>query len=792
MRIIRTEYQKKDFYFPLLLVALLFVFYPDLFFAKAASLKGDHIEQHYPWAFLLAQSVKHFQIPWWTNLIHCGFPIVAEGQIGAFYPINLLLYFLLPFKWAYSYMNVVHFFISGYATYLYARTMKLDFLPASMASFIFLFGAAFGGAYYNITSLKTIAWFPALLFAFEQFYQNGKWRYLFALSFLSSFLLLAGYLQIAVMGMSVFSLYVLLRISLSHHEDRATLPKLKILTSLLMAMVFTAFLVFPQLFLTFQLALHSNRVHLGESYAYVGSMSPLAIWTLFLSEAQGFLRGNSLYSGVLSLFFILCAFYSKSCRKTILFKIWFWIGLISIFLALGRWSPLYIGIIRLTHFYSFRVPAKFLVFICFAAAMIAAIGLQVLMERVQSPKKVYRLTREAITFGALSFVASSFHVLIYLFLTKEKVLTFQTGQWFIRKFVFGQEGHPYSLEIYYKKLEDSLQAIIAILSFHNPWIVWNYFLLVLSLAGVFFLWKTKRFHQMCLVCSIFLLVIDLYVFSWRDIRRDFDTYQNVEYRLSVIDELVQKNQDGFMGRLYSINGGDQNFPLLPNMNMLFGIEEIGAYSPLVFQRYHETIGLFGSVDDSTLSFPLQPDFFQKHFNLLNLLDVSHIISSHPLSYPWLKLVRHREDSEIFVYENQSDYQRAFFVSKVKVLPNWRELKEQFLKENFDPREILLLEASEFKMIRSQYSEKKSKSTKASLTRLEHTPNSELWMADVNSAGFFVLSNTMYPGWTAALNRKETPLIAAYGLFQAIWINGAGTYEIRLRYNPFSFGKTKVS
>src|SRR3989338_9089459 len=118
------EQENKKFF--IVLVFLLFAFFPELFFATSASLTGDHIEQHFPWAYFLGSSLKSFQFPFWTNYIHCGFPIAAEGQIGAFYPPNLILFFLLPIKVAYAYLNVFHFVVAGFGSFLYAKSMKLS------------------------------------------------------------------------------------------------------------------------------------------------------------------------------------------------------------------------------------------------------------------------------------------------------------------------------------------------------------------------------------------------------------------------------------------------------------------------------------------------------------------------------------------------------------------------------------------------------------------------------------------------------------------------------------------
>ncbi|MBI3999797.1 MAG: hypothetical protein HY351_04200, partial [Candidatus Omnitrophica bacterium] len=358
--------EKKNLYVLAALATLLLVFYPDLFLAKSASLAGDHLVQHYPWAQLLANRSKHFELPFWTPLIHCGFPIAAEGQIGVFYLPNLILFLLLPFRWAYSYLNLFHFLLSGYGTYLYARQMKLSFLAAFVSAFIFLFGTAYGGAYYNITSLKTISWFPLTLYLFERFLEVSKWRYLFFLSLTISSALLAGYLQVAVYVIGIFFLYAGLRIFIFHGDRKVNLPQTGWRTFGLSVATLLGFLIaLPQVLLTFELAIRSNRLAPSEEYAYVGSMFPFALSTLVYPLAQGLFRGNSIYSGVFSVLLILFGIYSKETREKNAFRIWIVMGFLSLFLALGEWSPFYIGLIKLTKFYSFRTPAKFLVFICF-------------------------------------------------------------------------------------------------------------------------------------------------------------------------------------------------------------------------------------------------------------------------------------------------------------------------------------------------------------------------------------------------------------------------------------------
>jgi hypothetical protein len=264
----------KDSFAVLALLGLLGLFFPELFLVKSAPLIGDSLEQHYPWAFQLAQSLKDFKLPFWTPLIQCGFPLVAESQVGAFYLPNLLLLGLLPFHVAYSYMNLLHWFIAGWGTYVYARQMKLESMPAFVAAVVFVFGGAYGGAYYNMTSLKTVCWFPVALYFLEKYLEKQKGCFLFGMALVISQSFVAGYLQMAALTWLIFGAYALMRIFVFPENAVPGTKKALTLGALALATAGAAILASPQVYLTFQLAMVSNRTGLEEGYAYVGSHGP--------------------------------------------------------------------------------------------------------------------------------------------------------------------------------------------------------------------------------------------------------------------------------------------------------------------------------------------------------------------------------------------------------------------------------------------------------------------------------------------------------------------------------------
>lgn len=769
-----------------IILGLLFVVYPELFLARSAFLIRDHIHQHYPWAVLLSASIKSFRLPFWTSLIHSGFPIAAEGQIGIFYLPNLILYFFFPVQAAYSYLSVVHFFISGWATYLYVRQMQGSVAQALITAFVFLFGAAYGGAYYNITSLLTIAWFPLALLFFERLYEVRKWRYVFFLGVTLSFMLLAGYLQVATLTIFIVILYAGLRIAFFGNPDKYGLEiKVTTLVQLLSALAIACLIALPQLLLTFELALQSSRVELEEGYAYVGSMSPWAIFTLIFPLLQGAFRGNSLYIGMFPLILVFCAVFSKSAREKRIFQIWVILAIISLLLALGQWSPLYTGLIKLTHFYSFRTPAKFIVFISFALAILSGIGFETAWRAKHREATSFSFRRVASTFNGFVLAFGASACLIYVFLTIGREQFMRAGDWFIQKFIYGRPGHPHELSIYHEKLIRYHQYLLSYFSFHDFWVVWSVVIILIGIVFSLALFKMDRIKKVWLSGGLIFLVIDLYGFAWRDIKRDFDTYDHALAKSQTVQHLLAEQAKGKVGRLYGFRPQHQLVPLIPSVNMLYNVEDIGAYSPFVLKRYHESIGLLGSVDDSNLSFAPTSEFLFERLHLLDVLDVSHILSPIVLEHPRLKLLMEDKVEHTYLYENLGTRSKAFFVAQFRVYLNWKQLKEKLMEPYFDPREVILFEAGEFEKIQNQALRQPVGRWKpVRLEREIHGEAFERWNVQVNQPGFFVLTNTMYPGWRAYLNGVEIPVLRAYGLFQAVWLSGAGEYVIEFKYSPF--------
>ncbi len=256
---------------------IILLFYKDIFFAKGAWLVADHAEQHFPWANYLSQSLKQGVLPFWTDLIQSGFPISAEGQIGSFYLPNLLFYSILPIRQGYAWNIVFHILLSAFFMMRYLDTLKIAKVGVLFGTLVYLFGSTLGGAYYNITSLKVLTWFPLGLILIDRLLLSKKfpWVLTCMLGVVFSLQILVGYLQFAAYSMLFTGLYFIGR---WFELEKRTFKKFMFgALGLAIATAVAIMICYPQLFLTFKLAVISNRANPSEGFAYVGSYSPLAI-----------------------------------------------------------------------------------------------------------------------------------------------------------------------------------------------------------------------------------------------------------------------------------------------------------------------------------------------------------------------------------------------------------------------------------------------------------------------------------------------------------------------------------
>jgi hypothetical protein len=442
-----------------------------------------------------------------------------------------------------------------------------------------------------------------------------------------------------------------------------------------------------------------------------------------------------------------------------------------------------VGLVKLTQFYSFRIPAKFLIFFCFSLAVLAGLGVHVwtgewgkLKNRVSVLNKTYLW----IMAGMLMVWGG-----VYAVFAWGRPGLLRIGEWLVTHFIYGKPGRPRTLEAYLEAVRSFVDSVREMLSLGNSWQLWSLALIAISILWVLLMRRVlaqARGAMFYLALAMAVLLVDLYVFAGADIKKDFAAYQNVVKQDQIAQSLLREKAAGRLGRVYGFRKGSENLPLVPSVNMLFGIEDIGGYSPLIMGRYFETIGQFGNVNDSNTMADPTPEFVAARMPLLNALDVSHIVSTRELLHPDLQGLSRDPASEVFLYRNQGDRARGYFIPGPARFMDWPEMKTILMSPGFDPRKELLLEPSErSKMTGANFDRTGAAAT---VTCLRPEPGRELWELDATGSGFFVLANTIYPGWEVRINDQRAPILAAYGLFQAVAIPAQGKYLIQFSYDPW--------
>lgn len=713
---------KKHKKFILFFGSTILIFLWPLISLRASFLGGDNLVQFYPWMKAYSAAIKNFTFPFWTGQIQSGFPLAAEGQTGVFYPLNILIFYLLPFNFAFNFSIIFHFLIGGIFTYLYARKIGCDEEGGYLAALIFCFSSAYAGCFYNIISLRTLCWFGGVLYCLELFLAGKKLLFLFLAALGLGLQYLAGFAQFAVYSCYFYLIYLIYRLII-----QKTRP-LKILFCVSFFGIISALIFLPQAILTYKLAALSGRAEATLGFALWRSFLPLGfLGIIFPYSALPFTSSN-FYIGILSLFFVI---YALRSAKQPQIKALVLILLLALFFALGKYNPVYVLIIKILKLYSLRNPSKFLFFAVFPLAVLSGYGFTRFYAAPDQKKAVKTKSnfRLLLTAGVFIFLFSS----LCLYLFKPQII--QAGRWYAEKFIFGQPHHRYSLEHYLGQISQVYENFSAAFSLGSPWVVITFVLILISLVFLPALLRSRR-----LVLSV--IFIDLFIFSYYGIgfRGNIKPFAELAPQNPGIFAILKS--DKAIYRIMPFMITDKKIPnwARPNANIAYSIDSIACYAPLASRGYKDRLQSLEIVDDSLGLRQPSPGAIDEHINDLRLLNVKYIISPLVLTSEYLREIA--REGGVLLYEVKNAYPRVFFTDSL---------------DNLKPSTIAWLLIYDSGYLRARISVKKE--------------------------GYLVFSEFYYPGWQARVDNRPREIIQVNGLVQAVKIN-QGDQEVVFQYKPW--------
>ncbi len=758
----KSEALRRDWGFLLVLFIAIVLFFPEMFFLKLSFISGDHRAQHYPWAVFLAERLKEFQLPWWTSRFHCGFPLLAEGQIGAFYPLNLFFYFLFPPFFAYTYGILTHYLLGALFCYVYLRSLKLSCWSSLFGTLVYLFGTAQGGYYYNIISQKVLIWLPLTFYLGDRIVKDRKRSFVLWLGLVFSFQVFGGYLQYAIYSIGVSIFYFLWAAS-SKLKEEGWNGWSKNIGWLFTSLAVTAVLSASQLLPTWELAQLTNRFSFQEEFAYMGSVNPLAVATLVFPHWDGFLKAE-IYTGILALFFVLVAATTKKLKRE-----WFFIALtlVALGLALGKFNPLFVGLIKATQFYGFRTPSKFLFFLAVGLSVLSAFGFEKWIAEGSRVKRFSWATRMFSAFSLLGFLG--------ILIVNPTLKIFESpikemGRRYIEEHFTGTPLHPFPVADYLAQWDRMYGNILVRTGILDPW---NLICLGFLIGGWLLLKSRFAFSKLALVGLLFL---NLYCYGFTSVKGNYEAYAFIEPPSETLKLLTEEKGTFRIHRAPATLASTDVLPPLLHVNMLYGLDVTGGYSPFVLRDYYELLRDVGDANDSQRHLLAEKEALIRESALLDFLNAKFIVTDHALDQT--EYIKVREEGNYGLYRNDNVLPRAFFVSKAMEITG-KDFLEEVRTGRFSPtRKVYLIQERPSKAGTTE-GEEVYKGVDRVLVGEEEMKVEFI----APSRGYLVTSDLYYPGWKAWVNGEEKPILKANGVFRAVEIPSEGKFTVQFSYRP---------
>jgi hypothetical protein len=375
-------------------VAFTVTFLHRLAFTDLILARGDTFAYFYPYWGARDAALRAGLLPLWSPDLFMGVPLLANSQLGTFYPPNWLTISISPpdAVRVSVLLHVAWAFLGAYA--LARRTLGVGVWAGVIGGAAFAFGGYLGGRVEQINQLQGLSWLPWALVLFAATIRTEHHRGLrigllgvvLALQFLS------GHTQTVFITGVGLALYM---VSVPHAPSerayvRAIFRRIGMLGT---AGALALILALPQLLPTLELTSVSNRRGgLTPNQATAFSFSPFAAGRGLLPNYDTPIFGEySASFGVigigLALIGVWAAFSRVSAgRSTLRARFnalirapifpYLVLMVIGLALAFGLYNPIYWMLASLPGFNWFRVPARWLALFALGGALLTAAGVQ--------------------------------------------------------------------------------------------------------------------------------------------------------------------------------------------------------------------------------------------------------------------------------------------------------------------------------------------------------------------------------------------------------------------------------
>lgn len=767
-----VQAHRKDILVGGVLLLLPVLFCPELAAGIRSLVRLDLDKLHYPLRAFAAQNWQSGTWPLWDPYLLCGFPLLAEAQIGVLYPLSALFLLPIPSYLALNWLVLANFGLAAAFTYAAARSFRLSRAAAVLAALSYGFGGTITAQSASLNIMSGMAWIPLVLcFTFQSAERAGLvWPILggaaLALQILASQPQIAVYTALVTMA---YTAYHMLRLAMQRQPLTAVIqPGLRVALAGLLGLGLAA----PQILPTAELTWLSVR-STGLSYTTQIALSlhpiqliEVALPTLFGNNLVGYDGLNRFeesfsYFGLAPLFLSAAAWRRHRDPRV---RFLFLFVPLAIALAFGGYTPVYALLQNVPGYNLFRAPGRWMIFVSLAVALLAGYGLDELRRAgaAQAAKIVLAFI------GVVS--------LLLLALTLASVLA--------RPYALAWVG---SLPV----SDDTRQLLTLTLSRLGasyaprasswrlrlfPWLLapgLTYALPAPVIVGLLIAlirkWLKPAPVARLLVAVAFL---DMLVVGGTSVLQS-SLPSHWSYDRQII--ALVKEKTGSERTYYLDTRSDDEMLVTPD-DMGRGIGWLRSYTPAMF-GVSTTMSGYGS--------PLSLSRFAKFQKNVPPAQASNMMSLKTwVTWDGLPAPQARSFDEIaaagrvHVYLNPLALPRAYVAHSVQSAADGPAALRLVSAPDFDPHLKTVLEQPAADAAGSG-----AGITPAPIR--SYSPLRVVVEAQADRPGWLVLTDTWYPGWRAYVDGRETPIRPANYLFRAVPVS-AGRHTVEFVYFADAF------
>ncbi len=734
---------------------------------------GDLVPFLYPNYHFAAEQLQRGIIPLWNPHLYSGTPFAADIQSGLFYPINLLLFWLVPeltYEWL-EYVAIFHFWLAGTTMYLCLRLLRptpprqngrsIAPIAALAGALAFEFSDLFIVHFGNLNMIAVAAWLPLIFLLFHHSLTRSSYGLAAASGAVLAIATLAGHIQITLFILLTLGLYTLWELGyrwqvtgyrwqmaggrwqmaggrwqvsrftfhvlrFTFHVSRFIFSNLHLLLSLLITLLVTVGLSALLLLPAYEMSQYTPRAELPYEEAARYSLHPVQLVGLLIPNYFGrdpalhwgpWERVETGYIGIITLMLGLIGAFLYPGRIRGFF---IGLGLIALLLAMGGYTLLH-GWLYATMpgFDQLRAPARFILLLDFSLAVLAAFGLNQLIQpldqraRTILPKLLRPLTWGL---GGLIVVAAPLSYYAMLVTQDRNPAIFQRAS--------GAASGVATFAFF------TIAALVILHLVNSQWL------------------REKKAG----VAVTVLIMLDLFTLG-----ANVDVgHHNPVTGFDHPEALAFLQADTGLYRTEVTT--DVWHTWQPNTALLHGLYDAwGLYNPL-------------TLADTTLYWSGAPPRSSGRYNFLGIKYIIAGKAGAPADGNIAPVFD--GDPGINIYLNQDALGRVLFAGQAMVVPTHEAAWQAIRADDFDPATTVILEGGRPLDTRPT----------STLAIVEYDLHAITITVETDQPGYLVLPDAYYPGWQATVDGQPEPIRRANYAFRAVYVP-AGQHTVRFVFAP---------